>query len=66
MPGSDVAEAIEDTLIGEDAIGGDEIVDQLRIRRTRRRRRRRPRRQGYAHEFGHEISQHARPPGLGR
>jgi hypothetical protein len=28
-----MAKAVEHTLIGEDAIGGDEIIDQPRIRR---------------------------------
>src|SRR5271170_440249 len=39
VPGTDMAKAVEYTLTCEDAIGGDEVLDQLRTRRTQRRRR---------------------------
>ncbi len=38
VPGADMAEAVEHALIREDAIGGDKILDQLRIRRACRLR----------------------------
>ena len=34
VPGTDMAEAVEHTLCGEDTIGGNEIADQLGINRT--------------------------------
>ena len=35
MPDADVAVAVEDAFLREDAVAGDEIVDQARLRRLR-------------------------------
>jgi hypothetical protein len=38
MPNADVTEAVDDALLVEDAVAGDEIVDQRRVRWSRRGR----------------------------
>ena len=56
VPRADVAKAVEHALVDQDAVGGDEILDQRRIRRLCRWRRPWRRRQDHANQFSHEIS----------